>query len=162
MGGGCECGYIKPEEFKKIEREVAMNEQKSKIRKHELGLASLKRLVQRKAVRNYEDKPFNVSRDATLLLRRETELLVEKIGGLACKVARDQGRVTIKEEDVATAQNLLTPKWEDEVLERGHCPNCFSEMKDNTNPEVCDFSRIYTCPKCGKTIMTMKKLGSKR
>lgn len=157
----CECGWIEDEEFKKIEMEVAMNEKNTKMHEPELRLAPLKRLVQRKALRNFEDKPFNVSRDATLLLRKEVELQVENIGELACKVARDQGRVTIKAEDVATAENLLTPKWEDEVLERGHCPNCFSKMEDNTNPEVCDFSRIYTCPKCGKTIMTMKKLGSK-
>ena len=51
----CECGWIEDEEFKKIEMEVAMNEKNTKMHEPELRLAPLKRLVQRKAVRNFED-----------------------------------------------------------------------------------------------------------
>lgn len=157
---GEECGWIKPADFKELEREVVEEAEKHSIFKHEIGLAPLKRLMQKKAVRHMEgNKPFNVARDATQLLRREVEAQVREIGGLAANVARDHGRVTIKAEDIQTAKELLTPKWEDEVLERGYCPECFHKMEDMTDKSQCDFARVYVCSNCGKKIMTMLKLG---
>lgn len=124
---------------------------------HNLKLAPIKREIQKTALRAFEDKPFNVSKEAVEVAREETETYLKDIALAARSSARDSKRVTLKEVDFLRAKELLKPDWESEVIKRGHCPKCFGELKEfnaDNDPSV----RFFRCQNCDKEFMTFLKL----